>query len=182
MTGELHYADRLLALTLGWQFRRDSHESLFHGKIAEYLTHRRPHFPEEGDYSWVPWDPGERFTQSMDACDPLLGLMERRELRCVMEVGGQVVARILRRDSSAEVSRAIKTTMAEAFSVALVRALMRLGDIPVAHEPHRTPDGAPAHGCEACDGEDWCSCSETERYAYCEGCGGRWPKCAEAVE
>lgn len=45
------------------------------------------------------------------------------------------------------------------------------------HEPVRTEDGDPAHGCECCDGEHYCSCTERCRGPRCLVCGGEWPFC-----
>lgn len=181
MTGELHEADRLLAVAIGWEFKDGLYENLIDGKTVKYVMHRRPHFPEEGDYSWTPWDQGERFTDSMDACeDNLHKLLDPRGLDVILRVKGmRTVAEIWK--GPTHISTCTRPRMPEAYAVALTRALMRLGDIPVTHEPHRTSDGSVAHGCEMCDGEDWCSCSESGSYAYCTGCGGSWPKCAEEV-
>jgi hypothetical protein len=46
------------------------------------------------------------------------------------------------------------------------------------HEPQRTADGNPAHGCGICDGEDVCTCHQGRR-ARCLTCGGKWPDCTQ---
>lgn len=48
---------------------------------------------------------------------------------------------------------------------------------PVWHRPTLTEADDPAHGCEACDGEDICTCPHKELRARCLGCGGKWPDC-----
>lgn len=45
------------------------------------------------------------------------------------------------------------------------------------HEPRRTRAGDPAHGCEMCDGEDYCTCPGKNYRATCVTCGGKWPEC-----
>jgi hypothetical protein len=52
-------------------------------------------------------------------------------------------------------------------------------EVEVPHEPQRTDAGNPAHGCEACDGEDACTCPHKGGRARCLTCGGRWPECGE---
>ena len=48
---------------------------------------------------------------------------------------------------------------------------------PVWHRPRLTSADDPAHGCEACDGDDYCTCPGKEARATCLGCGGKWPDC-----
>lgn len=45
------------------------------------------------------------------------------------------------------------------------------------HAPVLTIDGNPAHGCEMCDGDDYCCCPHKGWYPKCIICGGEWPKC-----
>lgn len=183
MAEVLHAADYALASALGWQLREEQYQSLIDGKPAACVMHRRPHFPEKGDYSWVPWGRDQRFTESMDACeDYLYPLLDRNglDLIIIIRVRGKAIVEAWK--GPLHVATCTGSRMAEAYAVALTRALERLGEISVAHEPCRTPDGAPAHGRGVCDGEDWCSCDRERRYASCTGCGGQWPKCAEPVQ
>lgn len=181
MTDELHEADRLLAGVLGWEVNHQLYESMVDGRLVKVVMHRRPHFPEEGDYSWAPWDLDERFTESMAACERYLNLLlDPRGLDVVLKVrGSRTVAEVWR--GPVHVATSTRRGMAEAYAVALVRALMRLGSIPVDHEPHRTSEGCVAHGCDLCDGEDVCTCPGKRSYATCKGCGGEWPKCEEML-
>jgi len=51
--------------------------------------------------------------------------------------------------------------------------------VEVPHEPMRTDAGEPAHGCEMCDGDDYCTCPGKGYHPRCLTCGGSWPDCGK---